>query len=481
MPPRGRASRWGRWPACRSRSRTCSMSQACRRWPAPRSIATGQPAAADATLIARLEAAGAVLVGALNMGEYAYDFTGENVHDGPSRNPHDTDAHDRRLLGRLRRRGGRRAGAARARLRHQRLDPRAVLVLRPVRPEADLRPPVARRARSRSSPASTTSGRWRAATTRSGARLRRHAGPRCRKIPVCADRPHRAGAAARSTRGVGGLRIAVAGGYFKRGAVARGAGRRGARRQGARMPRARIEIPEAARARAAAFIITATRGRGPASRPPAHPRRRLRSGRARPADRRRAGAGRARGQGAEVPPLVSRAGAEAVRERRCDPGAGHALHRAAHRPADHDARRRRGAAAAQHRHLHAADLVHRPAGGGRAGAARAAADRRADHRRAVARGRGAAHRLCAGEDARWPRRRARPSREDEPWRSTCPRCVAEVRAAFERYEQALVTNDVATLDAIFRKDAAPSATASPRTSTATRRSRPSAPGARRST
>ena len=36
-----------------------------------------------------MEAAGAVLVGALNMGEYAYDFTGENVHDGASRNPHD--------------------------------------------------------------------------------------------------------------------------------------------------------------------------------------------------------------------------------------------------------------------------------------------------------------------------------------------------------------------------------------------------------
>src|ERR1700761_6369454 len=46
-------------------------------------------AARDATLIERLEAAGAVLVGALNMGEYAYDFTGENIHDGPSRNPHD--------------------------------------------------------------------------------------------------------------------------------------------------------------------------------------------------------------------------------------------------------------------------------------------------------------------------------------------------------------------------------------------------------
>src|SRR5215471_12403453 len=51
----------------------------CERAPAPR----------DATLIARLEANGAVLVGALNMGEYAYDFTGENVHYGPSRNPHD--------------------------------------------------------------------------------------------------------------------------------------------------------------------------------------------------------------------------------------------------------------------------------------------------------------------------------------------------------------------------------------------------------
>ena len=37
------------------------------------------PATADATLVRRLEAAGAVLVGALNMGEYAYDFTGENA------------------------------------------------------------------------------------------------------------------------------------------------------------------------------------------------------------------------------------------------------------------------------------------------------------------------------------------------------------------------------------------------------------------
>ena len=33
-----------------------------------------------------------------------------------------------------------------------------------------------------------------------------------------------------------------------------------------------------------------------------------------------------------------------------------------------------------------------------------------------------------------------------------PEVVAEVRAAFDRYEKALVTNDVATLDALFRDD-----------------------------
>ena len=34
-----------------------------------------------------------------------------------------------------------------------------------------------------------------------------------------------------------------------------------------------------------------------------------------------------------------------------------------------------------------------------------------------------------------------------------PDVLAEVRAEFDRYEQALVTNDVATLDAIFHDDA----------------------------
>ncbi len=48
------------------------------------------PAARDAVLVRRLEAAGAVCVGALNMDEYAYGFTTENSHHGPTRNPHDT-------------------------------------------------------------------------------------------------------------------------------------------------------------------------------------------------------------------------------------------------------------------------------------------------------------------------------------------------------------------------------------------------------
>ncbi|MDO6584674.1 AtzE family amidohydrolase [Salipiger sp. 1_MG-2023] len=47
------------------------------------------PASADAPVVARLEAAGGILIGALNMGEYAYDFTGENAHVGSTRNPRD--------------------------------------------------------------------------------------------------------------------------------------------------------------------------------------------------------------------------------------------------------------------------------------------------------------------------------------------------------------------------------------------------------
>jgi AtzE family amidohydrolase len=50
---------------------------------------THAPARADAVLVQRMQAAGAVLVGSLNMDEYAYGFTTENTHYGPCHNPHD--------------------------------------------------------------------------------------------------------------------------------------------------------------------------------------------------------------------------------------------------------------------------------------------------------------------------------------------------------------------------------------------------------
>ena len=138
--------------------------------------------------------------------------------------------HDGRLLGRHRRRGGRRPGADRARLRHQRLDPRAVLVLRPVRPQADLRPAVARRhlpVRGELRP-SGPSGAQRA---RPGAGLRRHAGPRPRGSRVRQARPGAGVAADRA----GPERPAHRRGrrLFRARRVARGPGRRRARGQGA--------------------------------------------------------------------------------------------------------------------------------------------------------------------------------------------------------------------------------------------------------
>lgn len=51
--------------------------------------AENPPATQDATAVAKLKQAGAVLVGALNMDEYAYGFVTENHHYGVTRNPHD--------------------------------------------------------------------------------------------------------------------------------------------------------------------------------------------------------------------------------------------------------------------------------------------------------------------------------------------------------------------------------------------------------
>ena len=70
------------------------------------------PAARDAAAVERLKQAGAVLVGALNMDEYAYGFTTENTHYGPTRNPHDLQPRGRWFLRRFGGGRGGRPGAA---------------------------------------------------------------------------------------------------------------------------------------------------------------------------------------------------------------------------------------------------------------------------------------------------------------------------------------------------------------------------------
>jgi 1-carboxybiuret hydrolase len=210
----------------------------------------------DATLIERLEAAGGVLVGALNMGEYAYDFTGENVHDGPSRNPHDT----------LRMTGGSSGGSGGA------VAGRLVPLSLGSDTNGSIRVPASLCGIFGLKP---TYGRLSRARTFPFVASLDHLGPFARTVgdlalaydamqghdpddPVCVERPAEP-TLARIDDGIDGLRIAVAGGYFRRGAapealtaLERVATALAARRE--------IEIPEAARARAAAYVITATEG-----------------------------------------------------------------------------------------------------------------------------------------------------------------------------------------------------------------------------
>ena len=56
-----------------------------------RILASQPPATRDATIVARLRAAGAILVGCLNMDEFAYGFSTDNAHYGATANPHAPD------------------------------------------------------------------------------------------------------------------------------------------------------------------------------------------------------------------------------------------------------------------------------------------------------------------------------------------------------------------------------------------------------
>jgi AtzE family amidohydrolase len=214
------------------------------------------PAVRDATLIERLEAAGAVLVGALNMGEYAYDFTGENVHDGPSRNPHDT----------TRMTGGSSGGSGAA----------VAGGLVPVALGSDtngsIRVPASLCGLFGLKP---TYGRLSRARTFPFVGSLDHVGPLARTArdlalaydamqghdpddPVCAPRPVEPVLPALG-RGIAGLRIAVAGGYFRGGAMPEAVAALDRAARALDVAR-EVELPEAHRARAAAFVITTAEG-----------------------------------------------------------------------------------------------------------------------------------------------------------------------------------------------------------------------------
>jgi AtzE family amidohydrolase len=213
------------------------------------------PAARDAALIERLEAAGAILVGALNMGEYAYDFTGENIHDGPSRNPHDLD----RMTGGSSGGSGAAVGGGLVPLALGSDTNGSIRVPSSLCGLFGLKATYGRLSRARTFPfvASLDHLGPFARTTRDLALAYDTMQGFDADDPACADRavepvvPH-------LDKGTGGLRIAVAAGYFKSkiaeavAAVDSVASALGANRD--------IDIPQAERARSAAFIITASEG-----------------------------------------------------------------------------------------------------------------------------------------------------------------------------------------------------------------------------
>jgi AtzE family amidohydrolase len=214
------------------------------------------PAAKDATLTRRLAAAGAVLVGDLNMDEYAFGFSTENTHYGATRNPHDAT----RIA------GGSSGGSAAA----------VAAGLIPLTLGSDtngsIRVPAALCGVFGLRP---TFGRLSRAGMRLFASSLDVGGPLARSAedlalaydamqgpdpedPACASRPPEP-TLPTLARGADGLRIAVADGYYASqgapeafAAVERVAAALGASR--------RIELPAPGAARAAAMIVTSVEG-----------------------------------------------------------------------------------------------------------------------------------------------------------------------------------------------------------------------------
>jgi aspartyl-tRNA(Asn)/glutamyl-tRNA(Gln) amidotransferase subunit A len=210
----------------------------------------------DATLVERMEASGAVLVGGLNMGEYAYDFTGENVHDGPSRNPHDTT----RMTGGSSGGSGGAVGGGLVPLALGSDTNGSIRVPSSFCGIFGLKPTYGRLSRARSFPFVASFD---------------HLGPFARSVEdlalsydamqgpdaedaACSTRPVEP-VTPLLAQDIGGLRIAMAGGYFKQNLFpeAKEAVARVAKALGVT---AETELPEAARARAAAYVISTCEG-----------------------------------------------------------------------------------------------------------------------------------------------------------------------------------------------------------------------------
>ena len=203
------------------------------------------PAQRDAFVVSALRRAGAVLVGALNMDEYAYGFTTENTHYGPTRNPHDLS----------RSAGGSSGGSGAA----------VAAGLVPLTLGTDtggsIRVPAALCGVFGLKP---TFGR----VSRDGVALFSasvdHVGPLARSVRdlACAfDLLQDERVSPTLSQGIGGLRIAVAGGYFSEHAEpdALAAVERVAEALGAR---SKVTVPHAVEARAAGTIITGSEGAG---------------------------------------------------------------------------------------------------------------------------------------------------------------------------------------------------------------------------
>jgi aspartyl-tRNA(Asn)/glutamyl-tRNA(Gln) amidotransferase subunit A len=214
------------------------------------------PSPRDSTLIERLEAAGAVLVGALNMGEYAYDFTGENIHDGASCNPHDLS----RMSGGSSGGSGSAVGGALVPLALGSDTNGSIRVPSSFCGIFGLKPTYGRLSRARSFPFVMSFD---------------HLGPFARSAydlalsydvmqgpdaddAACVDRAAEP-SVPQLEKGIDGLRIAVAGGYFKKSLFAEAQDAMDQVVKALRVTR-EVEVPEAARARAAAYVISTCEG-----------------------------------------------------------------------------------------------------------------------------------------------------------------------------------------------------------------------------